>query len=244
MVLVRKNFEQPALLEPSDLQPVRKIVGECAIDYTLIIGGFHFINRIADLLDVSPEALPRPLRKFEFLRRLTVRMASFMMARMDLDNREFQTSYEDALRDLTPVFKQALGKDPGDEFESVRPRPKLIEVFQLSMEERDVRSSLDHETVARVHRTVEKALPRGIDETEGFHERPGDPVEAFAFVGTRYAYRTSSAMINALRQEGFDDEGIMDLAIAVAEANQWARIHRLLGLKPELFFFQSDRPGI
>ena len=48
-------------------------------------------------------------------------------------------------------------------------------VFQLTVEERDLRSSLDHETVVRVHRMVEEALPRGIDEAEGFHERPGAP---------------------------------------------------------------------
>ena len=36
--------------------------------------------------------------------------------------------------------------------------------------------------------------------------------------------------------DGYDDIPILDLAIAVAEANQWARIHRLLGLGPELFY--------
>ena len=60
-------------------------------------------------------------------------------------------------------------------------------------------------------------------------------------MGTRYAYRTTPDMIEALRQEGFDDIGILDLAIAVAEANQWARIHRLLNLNPKLYYLD---PGI
>ncbi|MBW1852784.1 MAG: hypothetical protein JRJ15_15475, partial [Deltaproteobacteria bacterium] len=45
------------------------------------------------------------------------------------------------------------------------------------------------------------------------------------------------------RRESYDDVGIMDLSIAVAEANQWTRIHRLLDLRPELFYFQFDRLG-
>ena len=234
--MVRKNFERPARLIPADLDPITEIAGDGALDYTLVIGAFHFINRIADLLHVSLEGLPEPLRRFELLRRLTVRMASFIMARMDLHNRAFRSSYEETLEDLTPLFHQAMGRRPGDEFVPLKSRPKMIEVFQLALEERDIRSSLDRETLSRVHHTVEDALPTGINEAEGFHARPEDPVEAFAFVGTRYAYRTTRDMINALRRKDFDDVGILDLAIAIAEANQWARIHRLTGLDPELFY--------
>ena len=77
---------------------------------------------------------------------------------------------------------------------------------------------------------------------ESFHLRPEDPVEAFAFIGTRYAYRTTEAMIAALRERGYDDLGVLDLAIAVADANQWARLHRLLGLAPELFCLPDTTP--
>jgi hypothetical protein len=63
---------------------------------------------------------------------------------------------------------------------------------------------------------------------------------ALAFVGTRYAYRTTVDMIDALRQKGYDDTGILDLAIAVAEANQWARIHRLLDLDPAIFYLNPQ----
>jgi hypothetical protein len=47
-------------------------------------------------------------------------------------------------------------------------------------------------------------------------------------------------MIDALRATGFDDLAILDLAIAVADANQWARTHRLLGLDPALFYVDVD----
>ena len=114
-------------------------------------------------------------------------------------------------------------------------RPKLVEILALALEERDRHSGLDRATVARLHATVEAALPATADEAQGFHARPADPVAAFAFVGTRYAARTTADMITALRRAGYDDVAILDLAIAVADANQWARLHRLLGLPPALF---------
>ena len=105
----------------------------------------------------------------------------------------------------------------------------------LVLEERDRASSLDRAALAHVHRTVEAALPRSAEDATGFHARPADPVDGFAFVGTRYAQRTTPESIAALRRAGYDDLGILDLAIAVADANQWARMFRLAGLPPSLF---------
>jgi hypothetical protein len=85
-----------------------------------------------------------------------------------------------------------------------------------------------------VQRVVEAALPRSAKDAAGFHARPQDPVDAFAFVGTRYAYRTTPELIAALRRGGHDDLAILDLAIAVADGNQWARLHRLAGLPSTL----------
>jgi len=234
---------QPALLKSSDLGPLREIGGDDALDYTLVIGTFHFINRMADLLDIPAEALPKPLRRFEALRRLSVRLGSLLMARMDLANRVYPVSYKEALENIRPVLERSMGRALDNELLPLKSRPKLIEALQLALVERDVRSSLDRKTLARIHRVVEEGLPANIDEAEGFHDRPQDPVESFAFVGTRYAYRTTTDMIEALRQEGYDDIGILDLAIAVAEANQWARIHRLLGLDPALYYI-SPAPAL
>ena len=237
--LIRKNFDQPARLVPVDLDPLREIVGDGALDYTLVIGLFHFINRIADLLHVAPEALPESLRRFGFLRRMTVRIASLIMSRMDLKNRKFGSSYEETLENITPLFEQTMDRKPGDAFAPVKTRPKLIEVFQFILEEQVIHTSLNRETLADIHRTVEDALPAAIDDAKGFHARPENPVEAFAFVGTRYAYRTTENMIDELRRMNYDDVGILDLAIAVAIANFWARTHRLLSLEPELFYVGS-----
>ncbi len=238
VALAGKAYARPARLSPADLDPLREIADDDALDYTLVLGSFHFINRIADLLHVPLEGVPRALRGFELLRRLTVRMASIIMGRMDLSNRTYRISYEEALNNLTPLFNRAMGRDPEKDFARFRSRPKLIEAFQLALEERETLSSLDRGVHARVHRTVEAALPKNMEEAQGFNDRPGDPLEAFAFVGTRYAYRTTRDMIDALRGDGYGDMAILDLAIAVAEANQWARTHRLLGLSPDLFYVE------
>jgi hypothetical protein len=229
--LARVSVERPALLSPRDLEPVRAEAGDGAVDYALVVGAFHFITRIADLLGVDPEALPEAIRRVEPVRRLGVWIASRLLRRMDLRNRPDDTSWEGAVAALAP----RLGGVPPAALASVRARPKALALIALSLEERDARSTLDRTTLARIHRTVEAALPREVDEARGLHARPADPVEAYAFVGTRDPARTTAAMIDRLRAAGFDDVGLLDLATAIADANQWARVHRLLGLPPSLY---------
>jgi hypothetical protein len=240
MGLIRAAHTAPACLTPQDLAPVRAVVGDGALDYVLVLGSFHFINRIADLLGVDPEAVPEALRRFEVVRRLGVRLAARLLARMDLANRAYPHSYETALASAAPLVARTLRRPVGDALEPLRPRPKLVEVLALALAERDERSTVERPTLARVQRTVEDALPRSLADSTGFHARPKDPVEAFAFVGTRYPARTTPAMVDALRRAGWDDVGILDLATAVADANNWARMHRLLDLPPELLYVDAQ----
>ena len=234
--LIRRTCEQPALLEPGDLDPLKRMVGASALDYALVTVSFHFINRISDMLGIVTEFLPVSLRRFEFLRRWSVRMMGLFMSSMDLSNREYGMTYEQTVDRISTSFERSTGRPIGNEFESLQERPQLIEAIQLVLEERDERSGLDQAVMATVHRTVENALPRSPEDVSGVHSRPGNPIEDFAFVGTRYAYRTTKAMIEDLRSAGFDDLSILDLATSVADANQWARLHRLLGLPPEIFY--------
>ena len=229
--LVRRAYESPALLRPADLDPLRALAGNDALDYLLVLCAFHFITRIADLLAVPPEVVPVALRRFESLRRLGVWMASMLLRRMDLANRPDRTSFEDARARVA----RAVGRTVGDALDPLRPRPKMVESLALALEERDGASSLPRAALARVQQGVEAALPRSAADATGLHPRPEDPLDAFAFVGTRYAHRTTPAMIAALRQAGYGDLGILDLAVAVADANQWARMYRLAGLPPGLF---------
>ena len=111
---------------------------------------------------------------------------------------------------------------------------------RLALQERDAASSLSRATIARIHGLVEEYLPASAEDAEGFHRRPLGALEAFVFVGTRYPVRTTPAMIEALRGLGYDDLGILDLATAVADANQWARMHRLLALPCDILAPTTD----
>jgi alkylhydroperoxidase family enzyme len=211
---------------------LRAAAGASALAYVLVLGSFHYVNRIADLLHVDSDFLPEPLLRFGALRRVGVSIGSRVLATMDLANRPYAADYEEALAAMSPVFLRATGREPGVDLEALRERPAMIEVLRHSLEERDERSLLSRTEAARVHALVEQALPASVDEARGFHARPADPVEAFVFVGTRYAARTTEGMVEALRAAGHDDLRILDLAHAVADANQWARMHRLLALDP------------
>lgn len=199
-----------------------------------MLGAFHYINRIADLLHVDPEFLPESLLRFPRLRQVGVFFGSKLLGRMDLANRRYPHSYEAACEKMAPVFLRATGRELAGDLEPLRARPQMVEVLRHALEERDERSLLTRQECARVHELVEQALPRGLDEAEGFHPRPDDPMEAFVFVGTRYPARTTPAMIADLVASGFDDLRILDLAHAVADANQWARVRRLIGLPSDI----------
>src|SRR4030095_11155768 len=128
-------------------------------DYVLVLGTFHFINRVADLLGVDPEALPETLRRFEVVRRIGVRIAALLIARMDLANRAYAPSWDAAWERASAPVERSLGRPAGDALAPLRARPKRLEVLALALSERDERSTLDRRTLARVHRTVEDALP-------------------------------------------------------------------------------------
>src|SRR5207302_5436107 len=137
-----------------DLDAVRAAAGDGAIDYAVVMGSFHFINRIADLLHVDSEALPPALRRFELLRRITVRVASRLLSRMDLVERAYPQSFDEVKRSTAPILSRALGRPLDGELGPVAARPKVVEILALALEERDVRSTLDRSTVERVHAVV------------------------------------------------------------------------------------------
>jgi len=240
--LAKKSMDAPKRLAPADLAPLRAAAGDGAITYVLVAGSFHFINRVADLLHVDSEALPERLRKVELLRRVSVRIAAQMFRRVDLANRAYGRTFEQVLEESGTAIAKSAAAPLADRLAPLRARPHAVDILRLALEERDQRSSLHRALLRRVHRGVEDALPSGPEESVGFHARPLDPVDAFVFVGTRYAARTTIQMVDALRAAGFEDLGVLDLAIAIADANQWARTHRLLGLDAGLFYLDDPRP--
>ncbi len=231
--LAIKNHDEPSNLIPADLDPLRQIVGDAALDYILIICAFHFVNRIADQLGVTSEMLPSSLRKFGFIRNLAVRMMAIVIGMMDLSNRQYGISYEQALDQIKETCLEIKGLNITDEFNGLQSCPRLLEYIGLMIEDQAA-SSLEEKTYSRIHSLVEESLPRGKEDVNGFHPRPDDPVDAFIFVGTRYANRATLEMVDALRQKGYDDLKILDLSIAVANANVWARFYRMMDLDPDL----------
>ena len=88
---------------------------------------------------------------------------------------------------------------------------------------------LDPVLLARVTRAVAAALPASEEEATGFHARPADPVDALAFVGTRYAVRTTDSLVDAVRKaRGWGDGELTELFFAVAARNAFERVDRLL----------------
>ena len=238
--LVRRAHEQPLHLTPADLDPIRSIVGDGAIDYAFVLGSFHFINRIADLLDVDPDGLPKAFERFAPARRVASRIASVAMRWiMDLEVRPYDRTYAQVLAEFRPDLERSLGQPLAEAFAPIRERPKLVEATGLFVQEREEFSSLDPAIRSRIDVVVEESLASTAEDVQGIHPRPQDPVDAFAFVGTRYASRTTPAMIDALRAVGYDDLGILDLAIAIADANNWARLHRLLGIPAALGYLTA-----
>lgn len=230
VALARRAHDAPASLSPDDLVPLRAAAGDDALDYLLVLAAFHFYNRIADLLGVPPEVLPRALRGVAPLRRLSVGAATRVMRRMDLATRPYTTTFAAACARL----EAARGAPAGTALEPLRARPQVVEWLALGIEERARHGTLDRATLARVRSAVADALPRTAEEAAGLHARPADPVEAFAFVGTRYAHRATAEDVTTLRRAGHDDLAILDLAIAIGDANQWARLSRLAGVPADL----------
>jgi AhpD family alkylhydroperoxidase len=231
--LCTKSCHGAASLCPADLAPLKSMVEDSALDYLLCIGAYHYVNRIADLLHVDPEVLPRPLRRVEPLRRLITGLASRMMRKsMDLSTKLYTDRYEHALAALTPIFEDQHGHGPGEALGVFRARPKILEDLMIDLQERR-ESTLVRPIMAKVCAVVSAALPRSVDDVSSIHPRPKDPVEAFAFVGTRYAHRATADMVAALRQTGLDDLGILDLTVAIAASNKWERVCRLAGVPVE-----------
>ncbi len=232
VLLARKTVEQPRLLRPADLAPLQNLIGDSALDYVQVIVSFHYVNCMANLLGVNPETVPRPFLRFESLRTLIIRAMAFLLRSMKLDSLEYGKTYAEVLDQITPVIRRSTGRNPSNEFEVFKARPQLIEYVQLLIEDRLACLHFGREMIERVQRTVEAALVPVLNTPP----RGAGPIESFAYLGTRYPYRATPAQVAALRTAGFDDVAILELASLIASCNAWARIYRLFGLDPGLFY--------
>ena len=144
---------------------------------------------------------------------------------VDLRNQEIEVDTNMALAEAEAV----LGPLPSG-YQAIREVPNVAG-FLLSIT-RVVRQ-LAPQMLARVTQGVATALPSAEAEVTGFHPLPADPFDALVFVGTRYAVRTTDAMVAAIRDRyGYGDLELTDLFYTIAMRNGLERMHHLLTTVP------------
>lgn len=220
--LAQKALLAPALLEPGDLAEAVTVYGRRgALELTAILGSFHFINRIADLVGIQSD-LPMVQPRWAWLRRLGVRAQGWAMGRfLDMSH---QASDIDAVACLEEA-QQVLGPLPAGYAQLTEAPPVAAFLTTVSA----VSQRIDPAIFDAVTPAVAAALPHGEDEATGFHESPSDPIEALAFVGTRYPVRTTDAMVDAMRRKtGYGDPEILDLFYSISMRNALERMNRLM----------------
>jgi alkylhydroperoxidase family enzyme len=220
--LVHKSVVAPARLAPADLAGVASAYGVAgALEIVSVVTSFHFINRIADLVGIQSD-LPIVQPRWRWLRRLGVRLQGGVMKRLaDLSNQRADVDVDACLSEATEAF----GPLPAG-YRSLVHAPNVA-AFLTTVAR--VARELDREMVERVSRVVADALPREEEEAKGFHARPQEPLDALAFVGTRYAVRTTDELVDAVRAKyGYGDPELTDLFYAISMRNGLERMNRLL----------------
>jgi len=224
--LVRKSAVAPARLEPADLKEIVALFGVSgSLEIVAVLAAFHFVNRIADLVGISSD-LPIIQPHWRWLRWFGIRFSGWLLRHVvDLRNQEVEVDTHRVLAEAEAV----LGPLPAG-YQAMHAAPNVAG-FLLSII-RVVRQ-LAPQMLARVTQGVTKALPSSEAEVMGLHPLPTDPFDALVFVGTRYAVRTTDALVAALRDTyGYGDRELTDLFYAIAMRNGLERMQHLLTAVP------------
>jgi uncharacterized peroxidase-related enzyme len=220
---VQKSARTPARLRPEDLEPLLAAFGTIGtLEIVMVLAAFHFINRVADLAGVASD-VPLVQRRWRWLRRLGVRVQAATVRRwFDLGPADARVDAPALLAEIAAVRGAPLA--PG--YAAMRWAPNVAASLHAVVRELP---TIDRTLRERVARAVAAALPADEDESTGFHARPADPLDALAFVGTRYAARATDAMVDAVRARyGWTDAEVTDLIFAIGYQNAAERLDRLL----------------
>lgn len=224
--LVQKSVVAPARLEPVDLRDLVTHFGVSgSLEIVAVLSEFHLVNRIADLVGIRSD-LPLIQQHWRRLRWWGIRLAAWITRHMvDLRNQEVEVDIAAALAAAETV----LGPLPAG-YQAIHQAPNVAG-YLLSITR--VVQQLPPQMLDRVTQGVANALPSSEAEVTGFHASPMDPVDALVFVGTRYAVRTTAAMVTAIRDTyGYGDPELTDLFYAIAMRNGLERMQRLLAAMP------------
>lgn len=227
--LVRKSVKAPARLEPGDLTPLLRTLGRSGmVEVVAMLCAFHFINRIADLAGIRSD-IPAVRSSRSRWWSVGVRVQGRLMrALIDLRNRT--PEYRDPNETLAALARvRGIPIPPG--YAVMAESPGATAWLATCLESW---TGLDPAMLSVIGRAVAEALPASPEDVTGFHARPEDPLEALAFVGTRYPARTSDALVAAVRRaRGCDDGELTDIFYTIAMCNCWERLDRLLAHVPE-----------
>ena len=221
--LARRSVREAARLSPDDLAPLATALGAAgALEAVGMLGAFHFVNRVADIVGIEGE-IPIVQRRWRWLRSLGVRVQGRVLARMlDLSNRPVEVDVARLLAETETLRGEPLPAG----YRSLVLAPNVAAWAHRMAQEWP---ALDAPLLARVRQGVREALPACDEDVEGLHPRPADPLDALIFVGTRYAARTTDALVGAVRRStGLDDDGLTDLVFAISACNAFERVDRLL----------------
>jgi len=178
-VLVKKSVRAPARLEPADLVPLVGLLGTSgALEVVAMLGAFHFVTRVADLVAIESE-LPIVQRRWRWLRSLGVRLQSRVFRRvMDLANEAVEVD----VRMLLAETERIRGASLPSGYAAMHASPNVAAwAYRMTVE----LPSLDAAMLGRVTRGVAAALPASEDESTGFHARPPEPLDALAITSQR-----------------------------------------------------------
>jgi hypothetical protein len=213
----------PGQLAPTDLEPLFRLFGVGGTFELLgMLGFFHFINRIADLVGIEKD-MPLIQPGWRWPRILGIRIVAWTFRNgFNLANQAHDLDTALLLREIEairgaplPSGYSGMHEAPGAAA-SVRALTRVLPAFDPAL-------------AARVEAVVAESLPRCEQESIGFHPRPTDPLDALVFVGTRYAVRTTDAMVDAVRAKyGWDDGELTDVFYLIAVHNALQRLDRLL----------------
>lgn len=221
--LARRSVRCAAELGPGDLAPLAAALGAGgALEAAGMLGAFHFVNRVADIVGIERE-IPLVQRRWRWLRSLGVRLQGRLLARvLDLSNRPVDADVDRLLAEMAALRGRPLPAG----YASLALAPNVAAWAHRMAAELP---TIDAALLARVRDGVRRALPAGDDDVDGIHPRPGDPLDALVFVGTRYAARTTDSLVDSVRRStGFDDGRLTDLVFAIAVCNAFERVDRLL----------------
>lgn len=208
--LVRKSCHSPALLEPADLEPLIDVLGlSGALEIVAIIGSFHYITRLTDL--VGLRAWLQTTRERVRWIRIVGHSLHTALARwgMDFTRQEVEIDAEAELAEI----ERLRGRASPVGYRLMLEAPSLAAYTRAMVNGLE---TLDRDLLGQIERVVGESLPAGREEL-GSVSPPEDPLDELVFTGTRRAYLVTASLVDRVRHaRGWSDTELTDAFYAIS----------------------------